>query len=89
MRNKDKKYYFRTTKENFEKIPGMPIGYWVSDNVRNVFVKAKGLAHYAETRLGMATADNEKFLRIWHEANILDIGFNIENREKALSTLKE
>ena len=89
VRNKDKKYYFRTTKENFEKIPGMPIGYWVSDNVRNVFVKAKGLAHYAETRLGMATADNEKFLRIWHEANILDIGFNIENREKALESKKK
>ena len=89
VRNKDKKYYFRTTKENFEKIPGMPIGYWVNDNVRNVFVKAKGLAHYAETRLGMATADNEKFLRIWHEANILDIGFNIENREKALESKKK
>ena len=79
---------FQINQKNFEKIPGMPIGYWVSDNVRNVFVKAKGLAHYAETRLGMATADNEKFLRIWHEANILDIGFNIENREKALESKK-
>ena len=80
---------FQINQKNFEKIPGMPIGYWVSDNVRNVFVKAKGLAHYAETRLGMATADNEKFLRIWHEANILDIGFNIENREKALESKKK
>ena len=66
VRNKDKKYYFRTTKENFEKIPGMPIGYWVSDKVREIFEKEDKLEKYIDIGSQNKTANNEKYLRyIW------------------------
>ena len=80
---------FQAKQKDFEKIPGSPIAYWVSDKIREIFEKAKNLDYYSETRLGMATADNDKFLRIWNEVNISNIGFNIENRKKALESNKK
>lgn len=75
IENKDKKYYFRTVKENFEKIPGMPIGYWVSDKIRDIFEKNQKLGDIGEAKTGMTTADNERFLRFWNEVNILKTEF--------------
>ena len=75
IENKDKKYYFRTAIENFEKIPGMPIGYWVSDKIRDIFEKNQKLGDIGEAKTGMTTADNERFLRFWNEVNILKTEF--------------
>jgi len=33
-------------KKDFEKIPGSPIAYWVSDKIREIFEKNKKLENY-------------------------------------------
>ena len=38
----------------------------------------KKISQIASTRLGMATADNERFLRFWHEVNFANIGFDFK-----------
>ena len=81
--------YFQAKEKDFEKIPGRPIAYWVSDKVKNVFEKAKGLDYYSETRLGMATADNDRFLRLWNEINYNKIGYNMLNSQEALESKKK
>ena len=85
----NKANHFQAKQKDFEKIPGSPIAYWVSDKIRDIFKKAKNLDYYSETRLGMATADNNRFLRLWNEVNISNIGFNMENRKKALESNKK
>ena len=81
VRNKDKKYYFRTTKENFEKIPGMTIGYWANDKVIKIFEKNQKLGDIGEAKSGLQTGNNDKFLRQWFEVSNQKIGYNIKNLE--------
>jgi len=76
-------YRFTAKTSDFNKIPSSPIAYWVSSKVREIFKKAKSMKDFAETRLGMATADNDRFLRMWYEVNFERIGFDFESREQA------
>lgn len=79
VRNKDKKYYFRTTKENFEKIPGIPIGYWASENLLEDFGKGTRTSELVEPRVGLQTGKNELFLRQWYEVKEGKISYNTES----------
>ena len=85
--NKEKmeKYFFRASAEDFKKIPGSPIAYSASNKVRSLFSHGT-LADYVDTRLGMATADNNRFLRFWFEVNYSRICFKANNRTEALQS---
>jgi hypothetical protein len=69
--------------DNYKVIPGMPIAYWVSDRVIDCFNMGKPLREIAEPKVGLQTGDNDKFVRIWYEVPIYNIGFNYSNCEKA------
>lgn len=59
-------------KENFYKIPGMPIVYWVTEKGLKAFSFHKiGEILYPKT--GVTTGDNDKFLRLWFEVKDCDI----------------
>ena len=60
------KIYFEIKQENFAKIPGAPVAYWVSENVINAFTKGK-LQDYANVTNGLFTCNNNLFLRLWSE----------------------
>ena len=76
VENKDKKYYFRKAKENFEKIPGMPIGYWASDKIRDVF-ENKLIGDLFPVKKGADTGNNDLFLKMWHEVNLKKSGLTL------------
>jgi len=71
---------YKADQNDFEKIPGSPIAYWVKKKIVQAFQFQK-VSEVCETRLGMATADNNKFLRLWGEVDIQNIGRNYECRE--------
>ncbi|MCR0099316.1 BREX-1 system adenine-specific DNA-methyltransferase PglX [Acinetobacter baumannii] len=73
----------KTKPDDFKKIPGSPVAYWVSDKVREIFETSSSLNDVADARQGLATTDNNRFLRLWQEINFQRIGFNIKNREYA------
>ena len=58
--------YHKTKQSKFSLIPGCLFGYWLSDTSINAFL-GQLLGNVLVTREGMATADNERFLRLWHE----------------------
>lgn len=60
--------YSINIQSNFKKIPGCPIGYWVSNKLLSVF-ESPIIEKCADTRLGMATADNNLFLRFCWEVD--------------------
>lgn len=61
--------YFRSINQTkFFEIPGSPIGYWVSDNIRDAFAN-DNLSKYGYACIGMRTGDNQRFLRQWFEVN--------------------
>lgn len=94
--DKDKVFLRRTSQiifdrvqEDFKKIPGSPVAYWVSDKVREIFVNNPSISEVADARQGLATADNNRFLRFWQEVDIQKVGFGMENREQAQFSAKK
>ena len=75
----DPKNRYEAKQKDFEKIPGSPIAYWVSDRVKEIFEKSEKLGEIAEPKGRMSTSDNERFLRYWNEVNYANIAFHFEN----------
>ena len=61
------KNFFRASAEDFKKIPGSPIAYWVSDSLVKAFATLPPLGNVASAKTGMRTGDNERFMRVWSE----------------------
>src|SRR5690625_5048887 len=59
--------FFKADQNDFKTIPGSPIGYWVSENVLEIFKNSELLGKYADAKQGMATSDNDRFRRNWSE----------------------
>ena len=76
-------YLFHQCTNTFSLIPGSPIAYWLTEPVLKAFTNGIPLSDVAEPRQGMATADNDRFLRLWHEVGIEMIGFGFSNSEDA------
>lgn len=77
-------YYPHVSQQNFEKIPGCPIGYWVSEKIFSRFAGNLALSAVCKPTQGLATADNARFLRYWHEVNLEKIGFGMSSTQEAL-----
>ncbi|MBM6956702.1 BREX-1 system adenine-specific DNA-methyltransferase PglX [Ligilactobacillus salivarius] len=75
-----------TDQNNFSKIPGNPIAYWVSDKLISAFVNSKKLGDIAQPKQGLATANNNKYLRLWYEVDIDNIKFNANSHKDARET---
>jgi len=56
--------------DDLKKIPGSPIAYWVTEEITKNFTSLPQLKTITELRVGMATSDNDRFLRIWHEISL-------------------
>ena len=82
----DPKNRYEAKQEDFKKIPGSPIAYWVSDRIKEIFESSKKLGEIAEPRQGLATGNNDLFMRIWSEVPFNEIGFNIKNRNEAFKS---
>ena len=68
--------------EDFSAITGHPISYWASPTARSAY-KHSDLDKMAQPRHGLATSDNARFLRLWHEVNISKASvFDRFNHEK-------
>ena len=76
-------YYPHVEQRNFQKIPGCPIGYWISNNMIHAFENPT-IGEIAAPRQGMATSDNNRFLKLWFEPNIDNISFNSKTREESV-----
>lgn len=78
-----------TDQNNFSKIPGNPVAYWVSDKLIKVFKAGILLQELAISRNGMKTGNNEKFLRLWWESNNDLICFDVKDISGAVSSNKK
>ena len=76
--------WFHTAKpDEFKKIPGSPVAYWVGDHIRRIFAEEPRLDNHAETAVGLFTCDNRRFLRNWQEVSAQKIGFAFKDRASA------
>lgn len=68
--------FAQVSSTNFSKIPGSPVAYWVSEKIFDCFANFEKIDDVANPRQGLATGNNEKFLRLWYEVSNKDIKFD-------------
>ncbi len=69
--------YDGAAQDEFKKIPGSPVAYWVNDKIASVFLTSRSLENIGKTRRGLQTGDAVKYVRVWHEVEKCAIGFNL------------
>lgn len=80
---------WKTAKQsNFSKIPGSPVAYWVSEKVYRIFSCGTTISLIGDSRSGMQTGDNDRFLRFWFEVVFTNINFDIKS-EKDLNYIQQ
>ena len=75
-------HVFLLKQERLKAIPGWPIIYWVSDGIRGLFERGL-IDKVAKTCQGIATADNNRFLRLWWECGLNNIKLNTLSHKEA------
>ena len=78
-----KQIYYEASQDNFSKIPGSPVAYWVSSAFLRAFETGVLLGKIADAKQGVATADNNRFLRFWNEVSINKVSFHTRSHEEA------
>ena len=71
-----KEKIYRAKQNDFKKIPGSPVAYWVNEKVYHVFENGVRFKTIGDTRQGMATSDVNRFTRLWYEVDCCNIGWN-------------
>ncbi|WMS79431.1 BREX-1 system adenine-specific DNA-methyltransferase PglX [Leuconostoc citreum] len=89
IENPDVDYLYRTNQANFEKIPGSPIAYWASQKVLDAFVSGHSLSDKGSANVGLSTADDARFLRLWYEVSLENTQFNATSSINAKHSYKK
>ena len=70
---------FTAEQDNFSKIPGSPVAYWVSEKFKKIF-NGVTIGSAGKVVTGMTTADNDRFLKLWYEVDVKKVSFSGGNK---------
>ena len=77
--SENNRYYSK--QDDYEKIPGKPIAYWINHKIINAFEQGLKLEAVGSPKQGMIPGNVDEFLRLWYEVNYKKIGFNHTKHE--------
>ncbi|MGP8287888.1 BREX-1 system adenine-specific DNA-methyltransferase PglX, partial [Halomonas sp. AOP7-C1-8] len=89
IRNRECGWLHESKPDDFKKIPGNPIAYWISNTLRDIFSEKKRIQDIAHPCAGLQTSDNDRFLRLWHEPSFNRLGMGCSSREASVSSGKK
>lgn len=89
INDSDCKYFFETSMSNYKRIAGSPIAFWTSEEMLNAFENYPTIAELAPPKQGLATANNDRFLKLWFEVPYEKIGFRQQNCDEANKSTKK
>lgn len=81
-------YRYISDSSTFSDIPGSPIAFWASAKIRSLFRENKMLGDVAETRVGVSTGENNKYVRFWYEVDINKVGLGLNRNSVETSKYK-
>ena len=87
--NRNVDYRYDTLMSTFHDCPDCRFIYWASESLLNAFKNGKQLDAVCQPRQGMATTNNDLFLRLWHEVSLAKIGFGCTDEDNALDSKKK
>jgi type II restriction/modification system DNA methylase subunit YeeA len=79
--NPDCGWFFNASASDFEKIPGSPIAYWVSDGIRRVFAMESSIGDHVDAKQGLGTGQDSVYFRYFWEISFtkMALGFSSAN----------
>lgn len=77
---------FLASGKEFKAIPGAPIAYWVSNDLRRSFTDNSPLIDRVRPLVGLQTSDNARFLRLWHEVDYSRCCFTAKGKDSAVQS---
>lgn len=89
IENPNCKYFYETPLKNFFDIEGVPFAFWASKQIRKAFKECDCIGKIAPPKQGLATADNDRFLRKWYEIDNNRIGFGCSSCNEANESEKK
>jgi type II restriction/modification system DNA methylase subunit YeeA len=69
IRNRQCSWFYEVAQDEFEKIPGSPVAYWLGQQEFAAFESFDRFQITGNPRVGMQTSNNNKYLRLWWEIN--------------------
>ena len=84
-----KNRFAQTSQSNFSKIPGSPVAYWASSNMLADFEKGLSTEKLVSVKQGLATGDNNRFLRFWYEVDPQKCKYDSANADELLKSGKK
>jgi len=61
---------FLCRSSDFQNIPGKPLAFWITKTERQKYASGDTLENHAQTRKGLHTGENDRFLRFWQETDL-------------------
>ena len=86
--SKDTDYKFIVPQKTFNSTPNNQIIFWEDENLIKSFERYPSLDKYAKPSRGLATYNDNIFLRYWFEPSFKDIGFNCVSVEDSIDSKK-
>ncbi len=86
IKNSNCGYFYKISANDFGKIPGCPITYWMKHRAYDVFEQFDSFGKIATVCQGLATTDNNRFVRNWSEISFSSIGFGLSNPIEAMES---
>lgn len=79
---------FVRSNETFLQLPGYIYDYWLSEPMKALFLHGEPISSFVETKDGLTTGENDKFIRYFWEVNYPDIGRGFDS-ERAFRLAKK
>ena len=80
--------HYRIPSTSFRSIPGSPISYWASPSTLLTFSQYPPLSAQVDTRIGLITGDNNRYIRNWAEVSFMRVGIGFDRASAAESGKK-
>ena len=68
--------------KNYSYVPMNPISYWISEHYYEIFKTFKFIGYYGDTKKGVLTGNDKRFVRSWYEVSFAKVGLGIKNHEE-------
>lgn len=88
IKNTKLDWFYIANPDEFKKIPGCPIAYWVPKTTVEAFGRSSRISSAADAKQGLITGDNDKFLRHWHEVPVENSLIDCKSRKEAKESTK-
>lgn len=83
------KNQYINTASNFIEIPGMPLCYWLSSKIIDVFNNSLLVGDVSNTKQGLKTSDDKRFVRLYFEVEATKVAKNINSLAEAANSGKK